>query len=63
MIHASMDNSDHIENSKYGKDKSYDTFVILFDDKIFNLAIIEINICCNFIELISKTWCSIASAS
>ena len=58
-----MENFDHIENSKYGKDNSYDTLVMLFLNKIVNLVIIEINICYNFIELMSINWYSIASAT
>ena len=53
IIHATMDNFDHIENSKSGKAYSHDTLVMLFHKQIFNLVIIKINICYNFFELIS----------
>ena len=32
IIHASMDNFDHIENSKSGKDSSHDTIMMLFQN-------------------------------
>ena len=32
IIHASMDNFDHIENSKSGNDSSYDTIIMLFQN-------------------------------
>ena len=44
IIHAFMDNFDHIENSKSGNDSSYDTIMMLFqnneirEEKIYQLC-------------------------
>ena len=58
-----MDNYDHIEYSTSGKDNSHDTLVMLFDKRIFNFTIIEINTCYNFIEPILAKWYSILSTT
>ena len=53
IIHASVGNFDHIENSKSGKDDSHDTLVMLFRKQIFNLAVFEINVFWAYLDKMS----------
>ena len=42
IIHASMDNFDHIGNSNFGKGNSHDTLAMLFHQQVFNWGLLNL---------------------